>query len=101
MSTFWRLRKTDYYMTAIDLKKRIPELSKVDAEYITSRLRGSNMEFYKRETVKTPFYSRLTLIPALVLMLVLFIFMPVNYIISGKWGYKWIWLKNWLNSLGF
>jgi hypothetical protein len=100
-SKFWRLTKQDYFMTAIELKKRIPELKNVDADRIIDNLRGTNLYFYKHESVPTPFWIRFTLPLGLITMLILFIFMPVNYIIVGKWGYKWQWLTNWLRALGF
>ena len=100
-STFWRLRKQDYYMAAMELKKRIPELKNVDSETITSQLRGSNLQFYKQESIPTPIWVRFTIPFGLIVMLILFLMMPVNYIIVGKWGYKWQWLTNWFRALGF
>lgn len=100
MSKFWRLRKQDYYNTAFVLKNRISELKNVDADYISDCLRGSDLEFYKKELIKTPILIRLTLPFALIIMLILLIGLPVNYIICGKWGYKWKWLSNWLRMLG-
>lgn len=101
MSIFWRLTKQDYYFTAIELKKIIPELKHCDTGHITSHLRGSNMEFYYLEQIKTPFWIRLTLPFGLLTMLILLIISPINYIISGHWGYKVQWLSNYFRSLGF
>ena len=101
MGYFWRLRKNDYYFTAIDLKKAIPELKNCDAEQIESHLRGTNLMFYKAEKVSTSLAVRLTLPFAFILMVILFACSPINYIISGHWGYNWLWLSNWLKQLGF
>jgi hypothetical protein len=101
MKTFWRLTRKDYYFTAIDLKKIFPELKDLYTENIVDRLRGSDLDFYYSEKVKTPIWIRLTLPIALIVMLTLFILTPVNYMITGYWGYKYKSLTNWLRSLGF
>jgi hypothetical protein len=101
MKTFWRLQEVDYYSVAIDLKRRIPDLKHVDYEWIADHLKGSNLLFYRQEKAPIPFYMRLTLIPALVVLVILFIGLPINYLITGYWRYNWLWLKNWFTSLGF
>jgi hypothetical protein len=99
MKTYWRLKKMDKFSSAVELINRIPELKKINSEYIIDNMRGSNMEFYYKEEIKTSLLIRLTLPFALIIMLILLIVMPINYIISGKWGYKWLWFANWLESL--
>ena len=47
MKFFWKKTRSDYYFTAIELRKVIPELKNVDIEHIESHLRGTNLEFYK------------------------------------------------------
>ncbi len=101
MSTFWRLSRKDGYFTAIELKRILPELKNSYTETIEDNLRHSDLEFYYKEKVKSPFWIRLTLPFALLVMLTLFILMPINYIITGHWGYKFVPLTNWLRSLGF
>ena len=101
MKTFWRLRRKDYYFTAIELKRILPDLKRLDVDEIVDHLRGSDMEFYYTEKIKSPIWIRLTLPIALVVMLTLFLLMPVNYMITGHWGYKYEPLTNWLRSLGF
>ena len=100
MKIFWRLKKADYYFTAIELKKRIPELKGLNADTITDNLRGSNLEFFYKEKVETNVLIRLTLPFALIIGLILFIFSPINYMITGHWGYKTKWLTNWFKALG-
>jgi len=101
MSQYWRLKKQADYQVAKSLRKTIPALQHETTEWICDRLAESDFVVYKKKLVKTPVYIRLSIIPALVVMAILFIFMPVNYIISGHWGYKWQWLENWLSALGF
>jgi len=101
MKTFWRLRKKDLYTVAIDLKKSIPELQKLPADDIENYLRGLDMVFYYREKVNTSVLIRLTLPFAFILMIILFVLTPINYIITGHWGYKMKWLANWFSALGF
>ena len=101
MSQYWRLKKQADYQVAREIRKTIPLLKSESTEWICDRLAESDFVVYKKELVKTPALVRLSIIPALVVMAILFIFMPANYIISGHWGYKWQWLENWLSSLGF
>jgi hypothetical protein len=100
-SHFWRLKKKDYFMMALELQKRMPELNYVNSDIIVDRLRGSGITFYEQESVPSPLWLRLTLPFGLIAMLVLFLLLPVNYMICGRWGYKWEWLINWFRALGF
>ena len=88
-------------MTAMDLSKSIPELKNVSAEHISDHLRGTDLEFYYSERVETPFYIRLTMPFCLIVMIIFLILSPLNYIVTGKWGYRWVWLSNWVTSVGF
>lgn len=101
MAIYWKVKKLDYFSVALELKNRIPELKKIDCEIIADKLRGSNLEFYKTVEMETPFFIRLTLPFAVIFFLLLLIFMPINYFITGEWGYKIEWFKNWMNKLGF
>ena len=101
MSFYWKQRRLDYNSVAFELQNRIPELKKCNYDDIADHLRGSNLEFYKREKVETSLFIRFTLPFALIFMLILLIGMPINYIISGKWGYRVEWINNWFKSLGF
>lgn len=94
-----REQKLDYDQAAFELKKNIPELYKVYYEHIVDHLRGSGLRFYKEDKVKTTFLFRLTLIPAILLMVVLFVGLPINYLLTGKWHYDWNWLVKWFRML--
>lgn len=84
-----REQKLDYSDAAFELKKNIPELYKVYSEDIANHIRGSGLRFYKEDKVKTTFLFRLTLIPAILLIIVLFVGLPINYLLTGKWHYEW------------
>lgn len=100
MSYYRRLNRKSEYFVAIQIRKVFPEL-KLTTMDIEERLDELDFEFYEDVKVKTPFWIRLTLLPAFVVMAVLFFAMPINYILTGKWGYKFNWLSNWLRALGF
>lgn len=101
MANFWQIKKKDYYSTAIELKKRLPWLKSVDIDEITDHLRGSGLGFVKEESVKTPYWMRLTLPFGLIFILLLLITSPIKYMVTGTWGYKVQWIANWLKALGF
>ena len=92
-------QKLDYYDAAFELKKNIPELDNVYSDDIANYLRGSGLRFYKEIKVKTTFLFRLTLIPAILLIVVLFVGLPINYLLTGKWHYDWNWLVKWFRML--
>lgn len=100
MSFYKKQEKLDYYSAAIELKYLIPSLKKESAEDIQDYLRGSGLSIYKDKKIKTSGWFRLTLIPAIILLFIFFLCLPINYIITGKWNYEWLWLTNWTRKLG-
>lgn len=100
MKAFWKLKRKDYFSVAMDLKRVLPELKGLLAEDIEARLHKTDLEFYQETKVKAPFLIRLTLPFSFLTVVILFILMPFKYIITGKWGYEWVPLTNWLRSLG-
>ncbi len=101
MSFFWRLKKINYYFAAIKLHKILSKLNKYSVEEIEDELRSSNLEIYEEERIQNNILIRLTMPFALLTMLVLILLSPINYILSGHWGYKWLPLRNWFRALGF
>ena len=101
MTQFWKTQLLNIHTAAFTLKNAIPELSKTDSEKIISYLRKHNLSIVRKDLKKTPFYMRLTLPFALILMLSLLILLPFNYIITGSWYYKWKWLDKWFCAVGF
>lgn len=82
--------------------KVFPELSDIDSEEMADRFGELKMDFYYEEVTKVKFWNRLTLPFALALMILMFVFLPINFLIKGTWGYnlgeKNI-ILNWLRSL--
>ncbi len=101
MSSFWKIKNSNYSDTATQLKKCIPHLKKMDHDALVDHLRGSNLSFIKQECVKTPLYMRFTLPFGLLAMVVLILISPLKFIITGKWHYRWLWLTNWFRALSF
>lgn len=82
--------------------KVFPELSKIDSEEMYNRLRELKIDFYYEERTPVKFWVRLTLPFAIITMLLMFIGLPLNFIITGKWGYSLgekNRLLNWFRSL--
>lgn len=88
-------------MTAIELKNRIPELSNIDTDDIVDNLRGSGIAVVKKQLNNTPPLLRLTLPFAIVVIILLLVFSPVKFMITGDWGYRWRWMENWFRAVGF
>ena len=101
MANFWRITKRDYYWTALELKKCIPELKNVDADDITDHLRGTGLGIVSTESVPKPFWVRLSLPFGLILLVFLLITSPIKFMLTGTWGYKVQWLSNWFTALRF
>ena len=85
---------------AIKFKKEFPELSKLDSEELCERLIKLNMEFYYTEPTKVGILTRLSMPFALIMMLLMIVFLPINFIITGSWGYKWDRIFNWFKAVG-
>lgn len=68
-------------------KETFPELNKVSSEEMCDRWIELGIDFYTEERVNVPIWIRLTLPFALVTMLIMFILLPINFIITGGWGY--------------
>ncbi len=101
MSNFWEIKKRDYYWTAIELKKYLPQLKGVPADDIVDNLRGSGLGVVSQESKPKPFWVRLSLPFGLILLLLLLVTLPIKFMFTGTWGYKLEWLSNWFKALGF
>lgn len=101
METFFKKRKIHPYFAAIALKEILPDIKNIyNTEDIESHLRGSNLEFYEVDEKVPSLLVRLTLPFALVFIVLGFLYLPIQYITKGRWGYKSLKIKNWFNSLG-
>lgn len=84
--------------------KTIPELTAYQKECIRDNEIVSNapFEFYKEKEKINNIFVRLSIIPLFVVWIGLFILLPFNFILTGKWGYWRIeWLMDWSNAVGF
>lgn len=82
--------------------KTFPELNKVSNEEMCNRFRKIKMDFYYEEKTPVKFWTRLTLPFAFITFLLMFISLPFNFMITGKWGYSLgekNRLLNWFRSL--
>ena len=85
-----------------NLYESFPELKKVDEDEMVRRFRKMKMEFYYEEITPVKWWIRLTLPFALVTMLFMFIFIPIVFLVTGKWTYelnKKNRVYNWFKSL--
>jgi hypothetical protein len=100
MKTFWKVEKV---LSPLGLAHELetPPSTKLSLTEFFQLIDDYGLMIYRESKVKTPIWIRLTLPIALVVMLTLFLLMPVNYMITGHWGYKIEPLTNWLRSLGF
>lgn len=101
MAKFWEIKTEDYYTTAFELQRRIPELNKVQTDKIVDHLRGSGMFVVRKRLVESTFWVRFTMPFALIVLIFLLIITPIKYIITGKWGYDNKSIANWFRSVGF
>lgn len=84
------------------LKKVFPELSKIDSEEMADRFIELGLDFYTEEKVPVSFRLRLTMPFALLIMILMLIGIPINFLIRGQWGYalgEKNRILNWFRSL--
>jgi hypothetical protein len=84
---------------ALLLKETIPHLDDMPLEMLEYYLSDTGLIFYERKAVVKPLLFRLSIIPALVLWLVLFVLLPFNFIVTGVWGYEIAWIREWFRAL--
>lgn len=94
-----------YFSLTSRFKKEFPELKHLDDEEFSRRFRNMKIDYYQEEKGKVSFWTRLTIIPGILVILIILISLPFNFIASGDWGYdikKGFMLKvyNWLKSIG-
>ena len=92
------------YMNYIPkFRETFPELKELSNEELCERWKEMDVEFYSIKQKPVRFWVRLTLPLALILMLLMYIYLPINFIIKGKWGYEIhknkFQIYNWLKML--
>ncbi len=84
-------------------KELFPELKNVDNEELADRFIELGLDFYTEIKEPVKFITRLTLPIAILVMIIMLLFIPFNYIITGNWGYSISKtnpkLLNWFRSL--
>ena len=79
-----------------------PELSKLSNEEMCDRWIELDIDFYSVRDTPVKWWIRLTLPFALLTWLLMFLSLPVYFIISGQWGYslgRKNHIYNWFNAL--
>ena len=80
-----------------------PELKDISKEELYRRFADANIEFFVTKREPVSFLMRLTFPLALIVMLLMIIFMPINYLITGDFKYdedKFPQLWNWFEKIG-
>lgn len=83
-------------------RETFPELKKVSSEDLCDRFIDLKMDFFYEENTPVKPWVRFTMPIAILTMTLMFLLVPVNFLITGKWGYdirKSPNLFNWLVSL--
>lgn len=84
------------------LREVFPELKKISSEELCDRFIDLKLDFYTEEKTKVKLITRLSLPFALIMYLLMLIYLPINFIISGKLGYGFNdknYIYNWFKSL--
>lgn len=82
--------------------KVFPELKHLTSEELGNRWIELGVDLYSDKAKPVPKYIRLTLPFALILILIMFIGLPINFMITGNWGYDFNEknrIYNWFKSL--
>lgn len=59
-----------------------------------------DLYFFKEKNRVYNIWLRLTILPFILVWIILFIGLPINFIITGNWGYSKIkWFDTWRNSI--
>lgn len=82
------------------IKEVFPELDNLSYGEISDRLEDNDVYLIGPVYKKTPAWTRATVIPTIILYIILFLFRPLTYILTGKWGYSSIKLFNWFRMHG-
>lgn len=83
-------------------KETFPELNKLSNEEMCDRWIKLGIDFYAEEVKPVKVWVRFTLPIAVVVLLLMFLSLPVVFMITGKWGYafgKKNRLMNWFKML--
>lgn len=71
-----------------NFKKVFPELAKLDSEELAERFIDLNVDFFCEKETAVPMWLRFTMPFAVLVMLLMFFAIPINFLITGNWGYS-------------
>ena len=86
-----------------DFDKIFPELKDLSRDELYRRFSQSNVMFFMVHKKKVSALLRLTMPLAIILILIMFIMMPINYFVTGSFRYntdRYIKLWNWFEAIG-
>lgn len=86
-----------------NFRETFPELRNVSDEELSDRWYTLGIDLYTQEEKKVNIWIRFTIPFALILILIMFISLPLVFIITGRWGYSLSdkgRIYNWFRSLG-
>lgn len=69
-------------------KETFPELNKLSSSELADRFSKLKVNFYIEEKVSTKKLIRATLPFAIILFILMIIFLPINFLITGNWYYN-------------
>jgi len=71
-----------------EFKKVFPELKHISSEELADRFIKLGLDYFTEIETPVKPLIRLTLPFALLVMLLMLMFLPINFIITGRWGYS-------------
>lgn len=83
-------------------RETFPELKHLNTEELCDRFCKLNVDFFEKVKEPVKKWERLTLPFALILLVGMVIYLPINFMINGYWGYslkKSPFVYNWLKRL--
>lgn len=107
MNMFTELKRvySQGYMNYVpNFQETFPELKNLTREELADRFESLGVEFYTAERKPVPILIRLTMPFAFVTFVIMVLFMPLHYFITGHWHYSLkdnSKLMNWFDAVGF
>lgn len=84
-------------------RETFPELNKVSSEEMCDRWISLGIDFYTEKKTPVRPLLRITLPFALLILSLMLVCLPINFIITGEWSYslkKGNYIYNWFSALG-
>lgn len=107
MNMFTELKRVYWqgYMNYVpNFQETFPELKNLTREELADRFKSLGVEFYTAERKPVPILIRLTMPFAFITFVIMVLFMPLHYLITGRWHYRLkdnSKLMNWFDAVGF